>query len=69
MVFADGCGVAEAPAQLRESLQSVRAQLSRYENHVLEGLADRIRKPIPCRVGCRPLWKLRGWRFAGGNAD
>jgi len=44
-VLADGRGVGEVAAQFGVSRQSVHAWLRRYEDHGLEGLADRSHKP------------------------
>ena len=44
-VIADGRGVGEVAAQFGVSRQSVHAWLRRYEDHGLEGLANRSHKP------------------------
>ena len=44
-VIADGRGVGEVAAQFGVSRQSVHSWLRRYEDHGLEGLANRSHKP------------------------
>ena len=44
-VIADGRGEGEVAAQFGVSRQSVHAWLRRYEDHGLEGLANRSHKP------------------------
>ena len=44
-VITDGRGVGEVAAQFGVSRQSVHAWVRRYENHGLEGLANRSDKP------------------------
>ena len=44
-VIADGRGVGEVAAQFGVSRQSVHSRLRRYEDHGLEGLANRSHKP------------------------
>jgi transposase len=44
-VIADGRGVGEVAAQFGVSRQSVHSWLRRYEDHGLEGLANRSHRP------------------------
>ena len=67
-VIADGRGVGEVAAQFGVSRQSVHAWLRRYEDHGLEGLANRSHKPKSMPHQMPPHGRRRCWSCVGSIA-